>query len=111
MQLIQDIAAVLTVLTGLVALIRPRAITGFTGLEPVGGRGITEIRTIFGALFVALGAVPLLTREPSTYWMLGVTYLSLAVVRTVSIFLDRSPERSNYISVAAELVLGILLVL
>ena len=59
MQILQIVAAIATILTGLYSLLKPAAITGFTGLQPVGGRGITEIRSILGGLFIALGAVPL----------------------------------------------------
>ena len=46
------ISAILTIGTGLLALIKPTSIYDFTGLKAVGGRGITEIRAIFGALFI-----------------------------------------------------------
>jgi hypothetical protein len=43
--------------------------------------------------------------------MLGITYLVIAVVRTVSMFLDDSLVSSNYISIAAEVIFGVLLIL
>lgn len=109
-QIAQIIACVLTLLTGLLALVRPRSIEGFTGLSAVGGRGVTEIRSVFGGLFIALGVVPLVLGG-ATFAMLGYTYLALGIVRVVSIFLDKSSENSNWISVAVEFVFGILLVL
>jgi hypothetical protein len=111
LQILQIVAAALTILTGLVALVRPLAITGFTGLKPEGGRGITEIRVILGALFIALGATPLVLDEPVAYLMLGITYLSLAVVRAISIIVDKSAVGSNILSVVVEIVLGVVLVL
>lgn len=110
-QILQSIAAVATILTGLVSLIKPAAITGFTGLSPVGGRGITEIRAVLGGLFIALGAFPLITNSPIAYMMLGVTYLALGVVRAVSMFLDKSVVQSNIISLAVEILFGIILVI
>ena len=53
-QILKIIAAVATIITGLVSLFWPEKVSGFTGLEPRGGRGITEIRTILGVLFVGL---------------------------------------------------------
>lgn len=103
-------AAVATILTGLFSLIKPSAIFGFTGLTVDGGRGITEIRSIFGALFIALGAVAIYYRMPETYIMLGVMYLLIAVVRLVSMFIDNSVVQSNIISLVAEIVFGVLLV-
>lgn len=105
------IAAVATILTGLYSLLRPTQITGFTGIQAVGARGVTEIRAIFGGLLIALGVYPLVAGEPAAYVMLGIAYLAIGAVRLVSIFLDRSPEKSNWISLAVEIVLGTLLVL
>jgi len=109
--ILKMIAALATVATGLFATLTPLRAQNFIGLTVVGGRGITEIRSIFGALFIALGMIPLLTREPSTYWMLGVSYLAIAVVRGVSIFVDQSATQSNWISLGAEIILGVILIL
>jgi succinate dehydrogenase/fumarate reductase cytochrome b subunit len=43
--------------------------------------------------------------------MLGITYLVIALARIASIVLDRSYERSNWISLAVEIVAGIVLLL
>lgn len=44
LDILRMIAAVVTVATGLVSLIRPRSVQGFTGLDASGPRGVTEIR-------------------------------------------------------------------
>jgi len=111
LQILKIFGGVATIATGVVSLFWPLKVPGFTGLEPNGGRGITEIRTILGALFVALGAVVLFYRTPEAYMILGVTYLGMALVRGISIFVDRSAISSNIISFFVELVFGILLVL
>jgi hypothetical protein len=43
--------------------------------------------------------------------MLGIAYLAIALTRLVSIFLDKSGTQSNWMSLALELVLGVILVL
>jgi len=111
LQVLQIIAAVGTIATGLVSLIGPRSVTGFTGLSPNGGRGITEIRAVLGGFFVALGVVPLVFNQQGMYLMLGITYLVVGAVRTASMFLDKSVERSNIISVIVEIIFGVILVL
>jgi hypothetical protein len=103
--------AIMTVATGMLALYAPKSLTGFTGLSPIGGRGVTEIRAIFGGLFIALGLYPILLGGPTAYDMLGWVYLSIAAVRLGSIFLDKSSSRSNWISLAAEVVFGVVLIL
>jgi len=110
LQVFKVIAAIGTILTGLISLIRPRSVTGFTGLAPDGPRGITEIRAVLGAFFVALGALPLILQVPETYQMLGYTYLTVGIVRIVSMIVDKSVMRSNVISVAVEVVFGIILI-
>ena len=110
-QILQIITAVATILTGLFSLLKPTAITGFTGLRPEGGRGITEIRAVLGGLFIALGAFPLVANSPVAYMMLGVTYLTLGLVRAISMFVDKSVVSSNIISLAVEIVFGIILVI
>jgi hypothetical protein len=111
LKIIQLVAVIATILTGLLSLVAPTKIEGFTGIHPVGGRGITEIRAIFGALFIGLGIAALLLDKAVAYPMLGIMYLAIAVVRAVSMLLDRSIENSNVISLAIEIVIGVILVL
>ena len=108
--ILKIIAALLTIVTGLFALLKPTAVPGFTGLKYDGPRGISEIRSIFGGLFITIGVVPLFLGEIA-YQMLGYGYLGIAVVRLFSIFFDKSKEQSNWISLVIEIVLGIILIL
>ncbi|MBN1179069.1 MAG: DUF4345 family protein [Anaerolineae bacterium] len=108
--ILQVIAAIGTIATGLVSLIKPRAVKGFTGLDAPGPRGVTEIRAILGGFFVALGVVPLVVGG-ETYLMLGVAYLVVAAVRAVSMVVDKSVEQSNVISLIVEVIFGVILVL
>lgn len=111
LQILKYVAVIATLLTGLVSLIWPLKVQGFTGLTAPGPRGITEIRSILGALFIGLGIAVFLLGTRETYQMLGIMYLVIAVVRAVSIVIDKSAEQSNIISLIAEIVLGIILVL
>lgn len=107
--ILKIIAALATAATGALALFKPTAVYGFTGLTAEGPRGISEIRAIFGGLFIALGVAPFLF-GPAAYRVLGFGYLAIAVVRLVSIFLDRSTASSNLISLAIEIVFGLILI-
>ena len=107
-QILQIIGAVGTILTGLFALFKPADIKGFTGIHAEGGRGITEVRAVFGGVFIALGVLPFFV--PAAYFVLGVTYLTIGLVRAVSMFLDKSVVQSNVISLAVEIVFGVILV-
>jgi hypothetical protein len=112
LQILKIIGCIGTIGTGLLAALRPSAVPGFTGLEVTGPRGITEIRSIFGGLFIGVGAFPLIVGAPATYQMLGVMYLVIGAARLVSMLVDGSlSESSNIISLAVEIVFGVVLVL
>ena len=100
------IAALATAATGLLAFVKPDAVYGFTGLTVSGARGVSEVRAIFGGLFIALGLAPILLGQ---YRVLGYSYLAIAVTRAISIILDKSYAQSNWISLAIEVVFGVIL--
>jgi hypothetical protein len=111
LRVLQVIAALGTAATGLAAMLRPQSIGGFTGLKAEGARGVTEIRAALGGFYLALGLLPLLLKERAAYLMLGYTYLLVAGVRAVAMLVDESVDRSNLISLAVEIVFGIVLIL
>ena len=108
--ILKTVICVLTAATGAFSVFFPQSTVSFTGLQPVGGRGISEIRAVLGGLFVVLGCAPLFLKG-ETYRMLGWAYLGIALVRSISIVLDKSSVQSNWISLAVEIVFGIVLVL
>ena len=110
LMVLKIIAALLTVATGLLALIKPDATYGFIGLNANGVRGVSEIRSIFGGMFIALGIVPLFL-GPVAYQMLGITYLAIAAARAFSIVFDKSYAQSNLISLVIEILMGAILVI
>ncbi len=111
LQILKYVAVIATILTGLVSLLWPLKVQGFTGLTAPGGRGITEIRSILGGLFIGLGIAVFLLGTRETYQMLGIVYIAIAAVRAVSIVIDKSSEQSNIISLIVEIIFGIILVL
>jgi Domain of unknown function (DUF4345) len=102
------IISLATAATGGLAFIKPEAVYGFTGLSATSVRGISEIRAIFGGLFIALGVAPIVL---SQYRLLGIAYLAIALARVISIIVDKSYAQSNLISLAIEIVFGVILVI
>jgi hypothetical protein len=111
LKILQIIAVIGTIVTGLVSLLWPRSVFGFTGLNAPGGRGITEIRSVMGGLFIGLGIAVFLLGTREVYQMLGIMYLAIGAVRVVSMVLDESIVQSNIISLIVEIIFGIILVL
>jgi uncharacterized membrane protein len=108
--ILKIISALATVVTGLLALVKPTAVYGFTVLTANGVRGVSEIRAIFGGLLIALGLASLFL-GPVAYQMLGIAYLGIAAARAFSIVFDKSTAQSNLISLFIEVVLGVILVI
>lgn len=114
LDIVKIICAVGTIGVGVLSAVNPTGIHNFTGLDVAGNpRGITEVRSVLGGFFIALGLAPLIwyaQREPM-YLMLGFTYLVVAGVRLISMLLDKSVMQSNIISLVVEIIFGVLLVL
>ena len=111
LQILKYLAAIATIVTGVVSLFWPLKVREFTGLDVQGGRGITEIRTVLGALFVGLGAAVMIINSKDAYAVLGIMYLAMALVRAISMIVDKSVVSSNVISTIVEVVFGIILII
>ena len=111
LQTLKYIGAAGTIITGLVSVFWPTKVLGFTGLDVAGGRGITEIRTILGAVFIGIGVAVLYFNQKETYQVLGITYLVMGAVRVISMITDKSVEPSNIISAVFELGFGVIFML
>ena len=111
LEILKIVVAIATILTGVVSLFWPLKVRGFTGLEVNGGRGITEIRAVLGGFFIGLGAAVIILDDPAAYLTLGIAYLVVAAVRTISMFVDKSVVQSNVISVISEVIFGVILII
>jgi hypothetical protein len=110
LQYLQYLACILPIISGLFALFSPERAVSLTGLVPKGGRGLTEVRSLMGGLYIGLGVAPFILGGVA-FTMLGIGFLSIALVRLISIFVDKSGTQSNWMSLALELGLGVVLVL
>ena len=109
LRLLRYVVLAATVASGLVLLVRPESVSGFTGLAPDAARGITEIRAAMGGVFIALGLAPLFLKTPAER-VLGLVYLAIAAVRAPFMFADGSAgEQSNWISLAFEVAAAVIL--
>jgi len=89
LRLLRFLVLAATVASGLVLVVKPESVSGFTGLAPDAARGITEIRAAMGGVFIALGVAPLFLRRPAER-VLGLVYLAIAAVRAPFMFADGS---------------------
>ena len=97
LQYLQYLACILTIIAGLFALFAPEKAVSLTGLVPKGGRGLTEIRCVMGALYIALGVTPFILGG-DTFTMLGIGYLAIGLARLVSKHVRGDPSTLRRIS-------------
>jgi hypothetical protein len=109
--ILKIIAIIVTVLTGVYSLVQPKKIKGFTGLEASSPRVTTEIRAVMGGTFIGLGIAAFVFPIPEVYKTLAITYAFIAVIRGISMVVDKSIEKSNLISLATEVIFAIILYL
>jgi hypothetical protein len=106
---IKVIVAVATMGFGAMSIVSPSAAERFTGLTASGPRGVSEIRAVLGGLFVGLAIAVLIYRTSAAFGTLGIGYLAIGFVRAASIYADHAPTPTNWLSLAFEIVFGILL--
>lgn len=107
------LAAAITLILGVVGLLRPTAMSAITGLyaTPAAPHGMAALRATFGGLFMTLGvisALGVLRRPASASWLrlVSLLWFGSAAGRIASITLDRSLAAGNVILLLLELGLG-----
>lgn len=96
---------------GVAAILFPKSIAAFVGIQPVAAEGISEIRATLGSFFLGLGATCLWLQSSDAFTVLGVASLGAAIVRLLSSFIDRSTSIKNIGGVFSEALLGVLFLL
>ena len=110
--ILKIIVGILSLLFGVISVLRSQSIADFAHFGLSDGRGVAEIRINFGGLFVALGAGVLLLNDPEAWLLLGFGYAGLAVVRVLNLLIDRTLfERIYMITLGFEIVSAIILLL
>ena len=106
-----NIAAALLMILGGAALLFPKTMAAFVGIQPTAPIGVSEIRSTLGSFFLGLGATCLWLQSADAFTVLGVASLGAATVRLLSSVFDRSASIKNIGGVVAEALLGVLFLL
>jgi hypothetical protein len=93
---------------GIGAMIRPSSLS-WVGVSADSPLGTSEIRAVFGGMFVALGLACIILREPVVFGVVGAAWLADLAVRTVAVFVDRVPAKEALTVLATALVMGVAL--
>lgn len=99
------LAASVMMIFGLGAVFRPSVLAriGVTATSPLGR---SEIRAVFGGMFIALGLACIVLREPLVFGVVGAAWLTDAALRGVAVVVDRVPPKEAAAVLAIALVMG-----
>lgn len=110
--IINHVAAVLTIGLGLLGWLAPR--WTMQQLDIVAGpsnMAYTEISAVSGCLFVGLGIGAILINEPLGWLVMGIVYAGAAVGRVTAIFRDNAASRQSWTFFGSEAALASWLIL
>ncbi len=109
MQILRIIAAIASIIFGIVAIVQPTTVANSAGLPTATARAKAEIRINWGGLFIALGLGVIILNAVAAYQLFGLGYVGLAGVRTVEALRDRSiVDRAYIITVVFEIISAII---
>jgi len=106
------IAALASVLFGIIALIQPQRTAEAASLTADTPAGIAEIRASWGGLFIGLGVAVLFLRSYDAYLVFASAYMLTALVRMMTWAIDNSIiTRTAIIILCFEIISVIIFVL
>lgn len=98
----------ITLLLGVLLLLQSKKVKDFTELEPANPRGKIELRAVMGGTLIGIGFAAILFPVPQVYKTLSITFITITTVRGVMMFIDKSIDKSNLISLLISDVLAVL---
>lgn len=95
--LCQNLAAITSLLFGLLALWRPRRIANTVSFDLRGARGRAELRIGFGGFMIGLAGFVLWSQHPHAFMALGFLWLGGAVSRVLVWLIDQPVLDRSYL--------------
>jgi len=103
-------AVVITLKNGLFSTLKIRSNYKIK-VDPANSRAKTEIRSIWGGVYLGLGIAGLIFPFPEVYKMIGIMYIVSNLTRGISLCLTKSIDRSGLQSMSYEMILAVFLFL
>lgn len=110
-QIVNILGAILTLLFGIWAMLKPIQFSKFISLTPYKNQGITEIRATYGGWISALAIFALYYQSNFAFHCLGFGWMGAAVTRIISLYIDNSYTSKNLKFIIGEIAIGVLLLM
>ena len=104
------IAPLLSLMMGLVALVFPETFARQTGLAADGPLGRSELRAVFGGVFIGIGLACVLLGSAAAHVVGAAAFLGGAAAKLLSAVLERGVLPAALPGLLVDLVLGALFV-
>ena len=102
------VAPVLSIVLGVGALVSPETLARQTGLAADGPLGRSELRALFGGVFIGIGIAALLLGSPAAHLVGAAAFLGGAAAKLLSAALERGVLPAALPGLLFDLVLGAL---
>jgi hypothetical protein len=100
------VAAILTVIFGLVGFFKPRLITDGQQIELGSPMAFSEVRVVFGGLHLGGGIMALALNEPLIYMTLGVAWAFGLLARFYSMAADKATLQQSLPGIVVDSVMA-----
>ncbi|MDG2090139.1 MAG: hypothetical protein P8J61_03380 [Gammaproteobacteria bacterium] len=103
----QSAGALISLILGFIAIFWPEKTETFTSVQGIGKEGNSEIRATYGGFFFGIALFALLSQNTTVFLVLGIGWLSAALVRLAS-FCFGFYTNKNLMGVVFEGLIGLL---
>jgi len=104
-ELMANSGAVISLLLGLVAVLRPDLIQRFVSIRAIGKEGQSEIRATYGGFFIGIALYALFTQSATAFTVIGAGWLGAALIRLLTL-LQGAFSLKNLAGVGFEALVG-----
>ncbi len=101
-EILPNVAAVLTLGLGIAGLAFPIFIAEQLGIRPEGSLGRSEVRATYGGLFIGLGAICLWLQSREVFLVAGTAWTAAACGRILSMMIEREVTSKNLVGILVE---------
>lgn len=108
-QIIPVVGSLLSIGLGVFGLLKPKALAESTGIQPINALGVMELRALFGGVMLVLGLCALIGRQPVIYLVTGLAFIGGAIVKLISLSIDRPPVSKALPGILFDLLVGLAL--
>lgn len=80
-----NLGALITLLLGMLALIRTDLIQRFVSIRGIGKEGLSEVKATYGGFFISIALYALILQSYTAFTVLGAGWLGAALIRLVTL--------------------------